>query len=123
MGHDLRHATAFVSTLDTAPGFWQLGNLWRVMAAGVNTGHTLCLIDQLVSPDGGGPTAHLHPTDEGLYVISGHRTFQAGGQTVSAGAGTFVAVPRYGEHSFTVNAPETQLPRVPSFSLPADHRR
>ena len=116
MGQTLRHATAFHSLPDTAPGFWQLGNLWRIMAAGVNTGNSLCVIDQLVSPDGGGPTAHMHPTDEGLYVVSGHCTFQAGGQTVSAGAGTFAAVPRYGEHSFTVDAPDTQLL---NFYLPA----
>ena len=99
----------YVMTPDQAPGFWQLGNLWRVMASGHLTGGTLCLIDQLVTPDGGGPGAHMHPSDEGLYVVSGHCTFYADGQALSAGAGSLVVVPRHTEHAFTVDAPGTQL--------------
>ncbi len=99
-----------------APGFWQLGNLWRVMATGHQTGGSLCFIDQLVTPEGGGPGVHLHPSDEGLYVASGHCTFHAGGTTVSAGAGSFVFVPRFTEHAFSVDAPGTQLL---NFYLPA----
>ncbi len=84
---------AYLTTPETAPGFWQLGNLWRVMASGIKTANSFCLIDQLVTP-GGGPGAHAHPADEGLYVVSGHCTFHAGGETVSAGPGTFICVPR-----------------------------
>lgn len=50
------------------------------------------------------------------YVISGHCTFNAGGQTISAGPGEFIAVPRYAQHSFTVDEPGTQLL---NFYLPA----
>lgn len=46
--------------LPDAPNFWQIGNLWRAMASGVQTGNTFCLLDQLVTPDGG-PGAHVHP--------------------------------------------------------------
>ena len=99
----------YVRTPDSAPGFWQLGNLWRIMASGHLTGNSLCLIDQLVTPEGGGPGAHLHPSDEGLYVVSGHCTFNAGGVSVSAAAGSLVFVPRFTEHAFTVDAPGTQL--------------
>ncbi len=99
----------YIQTPDDAPGFWQLGNLWRLMATGYQTGNSLCLIDQLVTPKGGGPNAHLHPSDEGLYVVSGHCTFHAGGETVSAGAGSLVFVPRFTEHAFSVDAPGTQL--------------
>ncbi len=79
------------------------------MASGYQTGNSLCLIDQLVTADGGGPCTHMHPTDEGLYVVSGHCTFHAGGQTVSAGKGSLAVVPRYTEHAFSVDAPDTQL--------------
>ena len=109
-------ARTYVATPDSAPAFWQLGNLWRVMATGVQTGNSFCLLDQLVTPEGGGPCTHAHTQDEGLYVVSGHCTFRAGGQTVSAGPGAFVAVPRHAEHSFTVDAPDTQLL---NFYLPA----
>ncbi len=72
-------AGAYVVTPDDAPGFWQLGNLWRVMASGILTGNSFCLIDQLVTPKGGGPCTHAHTQDEGFYIISGHCTFQADG--------------------------------------------
>ena len=65
---------------------------------------------------GGGPCTHMHTQDEGLYVVSGHCTFNAGGATIKAGAGTFVSVPRYTQHAFSVDAPGTQLL---NFYLPA----
>ena len=99
----------YVMTPDEAPRFWQLGNLWRVVASGHLTGGSLSLIDQLVTHEGGGPSTHMHPSDEGLYIVSGHCTFYAGGQTVSAEAGSLVMVPRYTEHAFTVDAPDTQM--------------
>ena len=99
----------YLQTPDSAPGFWQLGNLWRIMASGYQTGNSLCLIDQLVTHNGGGPGAHMHPSDEGLYVVSGHCTFYAAGASLSAGAGSLVFVPRFIEHAFSVDAPGTQL--------------
>lgn len=99
----------YVMTPEEAPRFWQLGNLWRVVASGHLTGGSFSLIDQLVTDDGGGPSTHLHPSDEGLYVVSGHCTFHAAGQALSAGAGSLVVVPRFTEHSFVVDAPGTQL--------------
>lgn len=98
----------YIHTPESAPGFWQLGNLWRLMASGYQTGNSLCLIDQLVT-QGGGPGAHLHPSDEGLYVVSGHCTFYAGGATLPAAAGSLIFVPRFTEHAFSVDAPGTQL--------------
>ena len=102
-------ARAYLARPDDVPAFWQLGNLWRVMASGVQTGNSFCLLDQLVTPKGGGPCTHAHPADEGLYVVSGHCTFQAGGQVISAGQGELVVVPRFAQHSFVVDAPGTQL--------------
>ena len=99
----------YVRSPEDAPRFWQLGNLWRVMASGHLTGNSLSLIDQLVTDDGGGPGNHMHPSDEGLYIVSGHCTFYAGGQTVSAGPGNLVVVPRFTEHAFVVDGKDTQL--------------
>lgn len=105
-----------VSADDDAPAVWQLGNLWRVMATGTQTGNAFCLIDQIVTPNGGGPCTHLHTQEEGLYVVSGHCTFNAAGQTLSAGPGTLVAIPRYTEHSFRADGVDT---RLLNFYLPA----
>ena len=52
-------------------------NLSRVMAAGYQTANSLCLIDQLVTAEGGGPGATCIPAIQGLYVVSGHCTFYA----------------------------------------------
>ena len=93
---DSTTARGFVVQSDDAPGFWQLGSLWRVMATGLQTGNSFCLLDQLVMADGGGPCTHAHTQDEGLYVVSGHCTFHTWGLTIAAGPGEFVAVPRYG---------------------------
>ena len=112
----MKTARAYVTDAETAPGFWQIGNLWRVMATGIQTNNSFCLLDQIVTDEGGGPCTHTHPQDEGLYVVSGHCTFNAGGVTVKAAAGSFVAVPRRTEHSFVVDAPGTQLL---NFYLPA----
>lgn len=99
----------YVRSPDEVPAFWQLGNLWRLAASGHLTGNALGLLDQVVTSAGGGPASHLHPSDEGLYVVSGQCTFNAGGEELVAGAGSLVVVPRFTEHAFTVDEPGTHL--------------
>jgi quercetin dioxygenase-like cupin family protein len=101
-------ARAYVMNSADAPAFWQLGDLWRLMASGVQTGGSFAALDQLVVT-GGGPPTHMHPQDEGLYVVKGHCTFQAGGKTLAAGTGQFVSIPRFTEHSFNIDEPDTQV--------------
>lgn len=88
------------------------------MATGVQTSNSFTLLDQIVNDGGGGgPVTHTHIQDEGLYLIKGQCTFNAGGyHGLVAKEGTFVSVPRLTEHSFTVDAPETQ---ILNFYLPA----
>ncbi len=108
-------AKAFVETEDSAPGFWQIGILWRVLATGLKTGGSLCFLDEVVADEPGGPVTHSHPQDEGLYLVSGECTFFAGGQSMTAGPGSFVAVPRYTQHAFMAQAGARFL----NFYLPA----
>ncbi|WP_375459288.1 hypothetical protein [uncultured Enterovirga sp.] len=75
----------------TAPGYWMIGILWRVLASGVQTGNAMCLLDQRCSA-GSGPTRHSHLQEEGLYVASGKVKFSAGGMDLAAGAGSLVTV-------------------------------
>ena len=108
---------AMITHARDAPAYWQIGNLWRVMATGVQTGNSFCLLDQILTGGRGGPQTHTHIQDEGLYVISGQCTFNAGGKHgLVAPPGTFAAIPRLTEHSFTVDIPETQ---ILNFYLPA----
>ena len=95
---------AFVESEASAPGFWQIGILWRVLATGLKTGGSLCFLDEVVGKDPGGPVTHSHPQDEGLYLVSGACTFFAGGQTMTVGPGSFVAIPRYTQHAFMAQA-------------------
>ncbi len=108
-------AQPFWENAESAPAFWQIGLLWRVLATGMKTGGALCFLDEVVSRDAGGPVTHAHPQDEGLYLVSGACNFFAGGQTIKAGAGSFVAVPRFTQHAFMAE-PGT---RFLNFYLPA----
>ncbi len=97
-----RTSRSFLTHADTAPGYWMIGVLWRVLATGVQTGNSMCLLDQVCSK-GSGPARHVHAQDEGLYVASGAVTFSAGGSEIRAGAGSLVTIPRHTEHSFVVD--------------------
>ena len=107
-------ARAYVVATGKAPSYWMIGVLWRVIATGIQTGGTFCMLDELCS-QGSGPARHAHPQDEGLYVVDGSVSFQAGGATFVAGPGSFVAVPRHTEHSFLVQEQANLL----NFYLPA----
>ena len=78
-----------------------IGILWRMLATGVQTGNAMCLLDQFCPP-GSGPARHAHPQEEGLYVLRGKVSFNAGGASFQASAGSFVTVPRHTEHSFVI---------------------
>lgn len=111
-------AKPFVTNADDSPAYWQIGNLWQIMATGVQTDSAFTLLDQVIHDGGGGgPVTHTHTQEEGLYVVSGKYTFNAGGHQGLEGApGTFVSVPANCEHSFTVDEPYTH---VLNFCLPA----
>ena len=97
-----RTSRAYATHADTAPGYWMIGVLWRVLATGIQTGGTMCLLDQICSK-GSGPPRHAHPQEEALYVASGKVSFSAGGSDFVAGPGSLVTVPRFTEHSFVVD--------------------
>ena len=88
------------------------------MATGVQTGTTFTLLDQILMGGGtGGPCTHTHTQDEGLYVIKGKCTFNAGGHHgMIAGDGAFIHIPSLTEHSFVVDDDQTQ---ILNFYLPA----
>ncbi|HEX2183194.1 MAG TPA: quercetin 2,3-dioxygenase [Rubrobacteraceae bacterium] len=87
-----------------APGeggaVWLLGDLYTFKAVSEDTEGAFALWET-TSPPGGGPPPHLHrQEDETFYVLEGEMEFWAGGDTIRAGAGSFVHIPRGTLHTF-----------------------
>lgn len=77
-----------------------VGDVYRFLATGAETGGTYALWEALVPP-GGGPPPHLHTREvEGFYVLEGEVTFLLNGAKHVAGPGVHVSVPLRTMHSF-----------------------
>lgn len=77
-----------------------VGDIYRFLATGAETGGAYASFEALVPP-GGGPPPHVHTREaESFYVVEGELTFRAGDETVRAGAGTFVHLPSGLAHAF-----------------------
>ena len=77
-----------------------VGDVYRFLATGEDTGGRYALCEALVPP-GGGPPPHVHSREEeGFYVLDGEITFTVNGERVVAGAGMFANVPVGTPHSF-----------------------
>src|ERR1700751_3343301 len=77
-----------------------VGDVYRFLATGDDTGGKYALFEALVGP-GGGPPPHVHSReDESFYVLEGELTFTVNGERVVAKAGTFANMPVGTPHSF-----------------------
>ena len=77
-----------------------VGDVYRFLATGAETGGAYASFEALVPP-GGGPPQNVHTREaESFYVLEGEVTFRAGDETVCAGAGAFVHLPPGLAHSF-----------------------
>lgn len=96
-------AAAGVRCVRAADGaaFWVVGDTYTVTVSAEITGGAYGLVEAAVPP-GSGPPPHLHTReDEAFYLLDGQLEFTAGEQTVLAGAGDFVFLPRGNLHRFT----------------------
>jgi quercetin dioxygenase-like cupin family protein len=77
-----------------------VGDVYRFLATGEDTGGKYALFEAFVSP-GGGPPPHVHSREEeGFYVLEGEITFFVGDQRLVANAGMFANMPVGTAHSF-----------------------
>ena len=77
-----------------------VGDTYRFLATGEDTGGKYALWEADVPP-GGGPPPHVHSREEeGFYVLEGEITFTVNGERVVATAGTFANMPVGTPHSF-----------------------
>ena len=108
-----------------APGvgerIWFTSNLMTVKATAETTGGAYGLVEALVPP-GSGPPLHLHHReDESFWILDGVLTVVCGDETVTAGPGSYVFLPREVPHTFAV---EGDTPaRLLSMSTPGGLER
>jgi quercetin dioxygenase-like cupin family protein len=77
-----------------------VGDVYRYLATGAETGGAYALIDAIVPP-GGGPPPHVHTREvEGFFVLEGEVTFFLGEAKHVATAGAHVSVPIGTLHAF-----------------------
>jgi quercetin dioxygenase-like cupin family protein len=77
-----------------------VGDVYRFLATGEDTGGKYALWETIVPP-GGGPPPHVHSREEeGFYVLEGEFTFLVGDGRLVAGPGTFVNMPVGTQHTF-----------------------
>ena len=77
-----------------------VGDVYRFLATGEDTGGTYPLWEALVPP-GGGPPPHVHSREEeAFYILEGEITFQIGDRRQVATAGMFANMPVGTPHSF-----------------------
>jgi quercetin dioxygenase-like cupin family protein len=98
-----------------------VGDVYRFLATGEETGGKYALWESIVPP-GGGPPPHVHSREEeGFYVLEGEVTFTIDGERLLATAGTFANMPIGTPHSFKN---ESDLPaRMLIFVAPAGLER
>lgn len=78
-----------------------VGDTYRIVVAGEQTGGAYATIDMLIPPQGGpGPHAHAE-MQESFYVLEGEVVFRSETQTYTARKGSCVSIPKGGAvHSF-----------------------
>jgi quercetin dioxygenase-like cupin family protein len=87
---------------------WFFGGLTTIKADGAGTGGRVTVTEQL-GPRGSGSPLHVHHNEgEWFYVIEGELTIWVEGNTVVAGAGSFVFGPRDVPHTFVVSSEQAR---------------
>ncbi|MEQ8786314.1 MAG: cupin domain-containing protein [Pirellulaceae bacterium] len=77
-----------------------VGDLYRFLATGEETGGKYAMWEAIVPP-GGGPPPHVHSREEeSFFVLEGQMTFQLGEDRFVVEAGTFLNMPVGSLHCF-----------------------
>lgn len=102
-------AQPFAITRDEAKSYWQIGNLWSVLASAQSTGNSLTVVDQLM-PRRSGPPLHVHERwHEFFYLLDGEIHFQVGDQLLTGSTGSLLSIPPGTPHSFAVVSETTRV--------------
>ena len=98
---------------------WAMGvYLLTWLAEGKDTGGRYALAEVVIPKGAGEPPPHTHTReDESYYILEGEFAFRIGGETVEAGPGDHVWLPRGVEHGFEL---KTEQARALITMTPAD---
>ncbi|NVO86327.1 cupin domain-containing protein [Hymenobacter terrestris] len=98
----MRPTAIHVTAPQAGPEVSLVGDTYRILVSGEQTGGAYALIDMLVPP-GGGPGPHAHAGfQEAFHVLEGEVVFRSETQTYTAQKGAVVDIPTGGAiHSFT----------------------
>ncbi len=108
MQDSAKHTKPYSRRLGGEASYWSLGLLETFLAEGKDTDGRFSLGEGL-APKGAEPPPHTHTReDEAYYVLEGELTFRVGGQTVEAGPGDYVWLPRGVEHSFEIKTEQAR---------------
>ena len=100
-------ARLFHRPVATGPAYWGPGDHYTFLVTGEESGGAYFAMEALVPP-GGGPPPHIHRReDETFYLLEGEIQFRLGDETITAGPGDFVNVPRGTVHNFRNAGSET----------------
>lgn len=105
------HRSATHVLPDEGRSFWLTTDLLTIKVGGEDTSGTFALAEVTAQPEFG-PPPHIHRReDESYYVLEGEFEFMDDGRTFTAGAGSFVHLPkgRLHTHRATGNAPARAL--------------
>jgi len=114
-GIELRpHAEAFqrppsvrLTPPEEGRSIYVVGDLYRFLAVGEDTGGSYALWEAIVPPSGG-PPLHVHSREEeGFHVLEGEITFTIEDRSITAGRGTFASLPPGVRHAFRNNSDQT----------------
>jgi quercetin dioxygenase-like cupin family protein len=104
---DATAARALHRPSSTGDAYWGPGDHYTFLVTGAESGGAYFAMEALV-PAGGGPPPHIHTReDETFYVLDGEVEFLLGEETILAGPGAFVNVPRGTVHRFQNTGSET----------------
>ncbi len=93
-------ADLILSASGNGPVFTAVGDVYRLLATGEQTGGAYALLETRVLP-GGGPPPHLHRREEeSFYVLAGEISFFLTDHKITAKPGAFVQMPRNTPHAF-----------------------
>ena len=77
-----------------------VGDTYRVLMGGKQTGGAFAAIDMLIPP-GGGPPPHRHDFEESFTVLEGEIEATFRGEKTTVSAGQTISIPANAPHSFT----------------------
>jgi len=113
-------ALAYMRSGRQASAYWNLGNLWMILAEAKDTGGAFSLMEQIM-PKTPQAVTHLHETqDEAFYVLEGNAIFTVGDEQFHAKPGDFLSIPKNTWHAFESL---THGLRVLNFYAPAGFER